>query len=82
MSASGGACRVVQATRSLVYYRSRKDPLTAFRQRMREVRRRGCGSAIDGCGCSSNARLDRRVRSGSTACTYIEEGLALRRKRP
>ena len=31
------ACRVVQATRSLVYYRSRKDPLTALRQRMREL---------------------------------------------
>jgi hypothetical protein len=25
------ACRVVRATRSLVYYRTRKDPLTALR---------------------------------------------------
>ena len=31
------ACRVVRATRSLVYYRSRKDPLTVLRQRMREL---------------------------------------------
>jgi putative transposase len=31
------ACRVVRATRSSVYYRSRKDPLTALRQRMREL---------------------------------------------
>jgi transposase InsO family protein len=30
-------CRVVRATRSPVYYRSRKDPLTALRQRMREL---------------------------------------------
>ena len=27
----------MKATRSLVYYRSRKDPLTTLRQRMREV---------------------------------------------
>ena len=31
------ACLVVRATRSSVYYRSRKDPLTALRQRMREL---------------------------------------------
>ena len=32
-----GACRVIRATRSLVYYRSRRDPLTALRQRLREL---------------------------------------------
>jgi hypothetical protein len=32
------ACRVVQATRSLVYYRSRKDPLTALRFGRRRLR--------------------------------------------
>jgi len=31
------ACRVVAATRSSVYYTSRKDPLTALRHRMREL---------------------------------------------
>ena len=31
------ACRVVQTTRSSVFYTSRKDPLTALRQRMREL---------------------------------------------
>ena len=31
------ACLLVRATRSSVYYRSRKDPLTALRQRMREL---------------------------------------------
>ena len=31
------ACLVVRATRSSVYCRSRKDPLTALRQRMREL---------------------------------------------
>ena len=31
------ACLVVRATRSFVYYRSRTDPLTALRQRMREL---------------------------------------------
>ena len=31
------ACRVVRTTRSSVYYKSRKDPLTALRQRMREL---------------------------------------------
>ena len=31
------ACRVVGATRSSVYYISRKDPLTALRHRMREL---------------------------------------------
>ena len=31
------ACRVVQATRSSVYYTSRKEPLTALRQRRREL---------------------------------------------
>ena len=31
------ACRVVATTRSSAYYRSRKDPLTALRARMREL---------------------------------------------
>ena len=31
------ACRVVATTRSSLYYTSRKDPLTALRQRMREL---------------------------------------------
>ena len=31
------ACRVMDVTRSSVYYTSRKDPLPALRQRMREL---------------------------------------------
>lgn len=31
------ACGVIKATRSSAYYRSRKDPLTALRQRLREL---------------------------------------------
>ena len=31
------ACRVLRATRSSAYYTSRWDPLTALRQRLREV---------------------------------------------
>ena len=31
------ACRVVKTTRSSVYYTSREDPLTALRQRAREL---------------------------------------------
>jgi putative transposase len=75
------ACRLVRATRSLVYYRSRKDPLTALRQRMREL-------------AHTRVRFGYRrlrvlmQREGWTVGkerfyrVYIEEGLALRRKRP
>jgi putative transposase len=31
------ACRVIQTTRSSTYYKTRRDPLTALRQRMREL---------------------------------------------
>jgi hypothetical protein len=75
------ACRVVKATRSLVYYRSRKDPLTALRQRMREL-------------AQTRVRFGyRRLlvllrREGGEFGkerfyrVYTDEGLALRRKRP
>ena len=75
------ACRVVTATRSSVYYRSRKDPLTALRQRMREL-------------AQTRVRFGYRrlrvllLREGWEVGkerfyrVYIEEGLALRRKRP
>lgn len=33
------ACRVIATTRSSVYYASRKDPLIALRQRLRELAR-------------------------------------------
>jgi putative transposase len=75
------ACRVVQATRSLLYYRSRKDPLTALRQRMREVAQirvrfgyRRLRVALRREGWEVGKERFYRV--------YIEEGLALRRKRP
>jgi putative transposase len=75
------ACRVIHATRSLVYYRSQKDPLTALRQRMREL-------------AQTRVRFGYRrlrvllLREGWEVGkerfyrVYIEEGLALRRKRP
>jgi putative transposase len=31
------ACRVIHTTRSSTYYTTRHDPLTALRQRMREL---------------------------------------------
>jgi len=31
------ACRVLRTTRSSTYYKSRRDPLTALRQRLREL---------------------------------------------
>jgi putative transposase len=75
------ACGVVRATRSSVYYRSRKDPLTALRQRMREL-------------AQTRVRFGYRrlrvllLREGWEVGkerfyrVYTEEGLALRRKRP
>ena len=75
------ACRVVPTTRSSVFYRSRKDPVTALRQRMREL-------------AQARVRFGHRrlrvllLREGWTVGTerfyrvYREEGLALRRKRP
>src|SRR5688500_19429665 len=75
------ACLVVRATRSSVYYRSRKDPLTALRQRVREL-------------AQTRVRFGyRRLRvlllrerwvvgNERFYLVYTEEGLALRRKRP
>jgi putative transposase len=75
------ACRVVQTTRSSVFYTSRKDPLLALRQRMREL-------------AQTRVRFGHRrlrvllLREGWEVGTerfyrvYREEGLALRRKRP
>ena len=75
------ACRVVQATRALLYYRSRKDPLTALRQRVREL-------------AQTRGRFGYRrlrvllLREGWEVGqerfyrVYTEEGLALGRKRP
>jgi putative transposase len=75
------ACRVLKATRSSVYYVSRKDALTALRQRVREL-------------AQTRVRFgDRRLRvlllregwqvgKERFYRVYTEEGLALRRKRP
>src|SRR4029450_7303080 len=75
------ACRVLQATRSLVYYRSRKDPLTALRLRMREVAQtrvrfgyRRLRVLLQREGWEVGKERFYRV--------YTEDGLALRRKRP
>jgi putative transposase len=71
----------VKATRSLVYYRSRKDPLTALRERMREVAQTRVRFGY--------RRLLVLLRREGWAVgkerfyrVYTEEGLALRRKRP
>jgi putative transposase len=75
------AGQVLRTTRSSVYYRGRKDPLTALRQRMREL-------------AQTRVRFGYRrlrvllLREGWTVGkerfyrVYTEEGLALRRKRP
>jgi putative transposase len=75
------ACDVIRGTRSSAYYRSRRDPLTALRQRMREL-------------AQTRVRFGYRrlrvvmLREGWEVGkerfyrVYIEEGLALRRKRP
>lgn len=75
------ACRVVKATRSSVYYTSRNEPLTALRQRRREL-------------AQTRVRVGYRrlrvwlLREGWEVGherfyrVYTEEGLALRRKRP
>src|SRR5215212_10145517 len=75
------ACGVVRATRSSVYYRSRKDPLTALRQRMRELAQtrvrfgyRRLLVLLNQEGWEVGKERFYRV--------YTEEGLALRRKRP
>ncbi len=75
------ACRVVRATRSLVYDRSRKAPLTALRQRMRELAQprvrfgyRRLRVLLQREGWDVGKERFYRV--------YTEEGLALRRKRP
>jgi putative transposase len=75
------ACHVMKATRSLVYYRSRKDPLTALRQRLREV-----AQTRVRFGYRRLLVLLRRegwdVGKERFYRVYTEEGLALRRKRP
>src|SRR3954452_6865460 len=75
------ACGVIRATRSSADYRSRKDSLTALRQRMREL-------------AQARVRFGYRrlrvllLREGWKVGkerfyrVYTEEGLALRRKRP
>lgn len=75
------ACRVVPTTRSSAYYRSRKDPLTALRQRMREL-----AQSRVRFGYRRLRVLMRRegwdVGKERFYRVYTEEGLALRRKRP
>lgn len=75
------ACRVLRATRSTAYYKSCRDPLTALRQRMREL-------------AQSRVRFGyRRLRvllqregwevgKERFYRVYTKEGLALCRKRP
>jgi putative transposase len=75
------ACRVVQATRSLVYYQSRKDPLRALRQRMREL----APTRVRFGYRRLRVLLQRegwQVGKERFYRVYTEEGLALRRKRP
>lgn len=75
------ACGVVKATRSSVYYRSRKDPLTALRQRMREVAQTRVRFGYRRLRIAL-LREGWEVGKARFYRVYIEEGLALRRKRP
>jgi putative transposase len=75
------ACRVIATTRSSVYYTTRKDPLPALRQRMRELAQtrvrfgyRRLRVLLQREGWEVGKERFYRV--------YTEEGLALRRKRP
>jgi len=75
------ACRVMRSTRSSAYYVSRKDPLLALRQRMRELAQtrvrfgyRRLRVLLQREGWEVGKERFYRV--------YTEEGLALRRKRP
>jgi hypothetical protein len=65
------ACGVARATRSSVYYRSRKDPLTTLRQRMRELARPGFVSGTGGCGSRHHGQEDERLhrQAGDTTAT-------------
>lgn len=75
------ACRVLATTRSSVYYRSRKDPLTALRQRMRDVAQTRVRFGYR----RLRVLLQREgwmVGKERFYRLYTEEGLALRRKRP
>lgn len=75
------ACLVMRTTRSSVYYRSRKEPLTALRQRMREL-----AHARVRFGYRRLRVLMQRegwiVGKERFYRVYIEEALALRRQRP
>ena len=75
------ACRVIRATRSSTYYKRRRDPLVALRQRMRELAQtrvrfgyRRLRVLLQREGWEVGKERFYRV--------YTEEGLALRRKRP
>jgi putative transposase len=75
------ACRCVRLTRSMYYYRSRMEPLTALRQRMREL-----AHARVRFGYRRIFVLVRRegwdVGKSRFYRVYCEEHLGLRRKRP
>src|SRR5277367_4899245 len=75
------ACRCVHMTRSMYYYRSRLDPQTALRQRMREI-----AHARVRFGYRRIYILLRRegwdVGKDRFYRVYCEENLGLRRKRP
>jgi len=50
------ACGLVKQAHSTRYYRSVKDPQTALRARMRELRIPGFATAIGACMCCSSAK--------------------------
>ena len=72
---------MIQTTRSSLYYRGRKDPLTGVRQRMRELEQTRVRY-----GYRRLRVLMRRegwhVGKARVYRVYTEEGLALRRTRP
>ena len=75
------ACRLVRQTRSTVYYRSRKDPKTALRARMRELAQTRVRYGYR----RLHVLLRRegwKLGKEQTYRIYTEESLQLRSKRP
>jgi len=75
------ACAVVKTTRSSTSYVCRKDPLTALRQRMRELASTRVRFGYRRL-CVLLQREGWAVGKERFYRVYTEEGLALRRKRP
>ncbi|HEY2433518.1 MAG TPA: IS3 family transposase [Vicinamibacterales bacterium] len=75
------ACGVIRATRSTAYYKSRRNPLTALRARMRELAQTRVRFGYRRLRILLH-REGWEVGKEPFYRVYTEEGLALRRQRP